>query len=103
MVGPGVMIWSLNHQYKSRGLPIRSQGYCQKPVRIEDDVWIGAAAIVLPGVSLAQGTVVAAGAIVTKSTEPYSVVAGVPACPIGNRVCDDVYNTASELRIAKQT
>ena len=49
------------------------------PVVIEDDVLIGANAVVLEGVRVGKGAVVAAGAIVTKDVEPYSVVAGVPA------------------------
>lgn len=53
------------------------------PVAIEDDVWIGAGAIVLPGVTVGRGAIVAAGAVVTKSVEPYTIVAGVPARPIG--------------------
>jgi acetyltransferase-like isoleucine patch superfamily enzyme len=49
------------------------------PVRIEDDVWIGAGAIVLSGVTIGRGSVVAAGAVVTHDVEPMTVVAGVPA------------------------
>ena len=49
------------------------------PIAIEDDVWIGAGAVVLPGVTIGRGAVVAAGAVVTASVEPYTVVAGVPA------------------------
>ena len=52
------------------------------PVVIEDDVWIGAGAVVLPGVTIGRGAVVAAGAVVTTSVEPFTVVAGVPARPI---------------------
>jgi acetyltransferase-like isoleucine patch superfamily enzyme len=52
------------------------------PVIIEDDVWIGAGAVILPGVTIGRGAVVAAGAVVTASVEPYTVVAGVPARPI---------------------
>lgn len=48
-------------------------------VTIEDDVWIGAGAVVLPGVTIGRGAVVAAGAVVTSSVEPFTVVAGVPA------------------------
>lgn len=51
----------------------------ERPVRIGDDAWIGANAIVLRGVSIGQGGVVAAGAVVTKDVPPYSVVAGNPA------------------------
>lgn len=49
------------------------------PVRINDDVWIGAGAIILPGVSVGKGAVVAAGAVVTRDVPPMTVVAGVPA------------------------
>jgi acetyltransferase-like isoleucine patch superfamily enzyme len=52
------------------------------PIVIEDDVWIGAGAVVLPGVTIGRGAVVAAGAVVTAPVEPYTVVAGVPARPI---------------------
>ncbi|HIX06486.1 MAG TPA: acyltransferase [Candidatus Fournierella pullicola] len=54
-------------------------------VRIEDDVWIGANAIILKGITIAQGCVIAAGAVVTKSTEPFGVYAGVPARRIKDR------------------
>lgn len=52
------------------------------PVSIEDDVWIGAGAVVLPGVTIGRGAVIAAGAVVTTSVDPFTVVAGVPARPI---------------------
>jgi len=53
------------------------------PIVIEDDVWIGAGAIVLPGVTVGQGSIVGAGAVVTKSVEPRTIVGGVPAKQIG--------------------
>ena len=49
------------------------------PVAIEDDVWIGTGAIILKGVTIGRGSIVAAGAIVTKNVSPYSIVGGVPA------------------------
>lgn len=49
------------------------------PVEIGDDAWIGAQAVILPGVTVGEGTVVGAGAVVHRSTKPFSVVAGVPA------------------------
>lgn len=54
-------------------------------ISIEDDVWIGTRSVILAGIPLARGTVVAAGGVVTKDTEPYSVVAGVPARIISRR------------------
>ena len=55
-----------------------------KPVVIEDDVWIAAGAIVLPGIKIGAGSVVAAGAVVTHNVEPNTLVAGVPAKLIRN-------------------
>jgi galactoside O-acetyltransferase len=52
------------------------------PIVVEEDVWIGAAAVVLPGVTIGRGAIVAAGAVVTKSVDPLTVVAGVPAQPL---------------------
>ena len=57
-------------------------------VVIEDRVWIGARAIIMPGVILAEGCVVAAGSVVTKNVPPYCIVGGVPAKPIGVRSRD---------------
>ncbi len=63
-------------------------------VTIEDYVWIGARAIVLPGVTLGRGAVVAAGSVVTKNVASMTIVAGVPAKPVGVR---DPAGTAYEL------
>ena len=51
----------------------------EQPVTIMDDVWIGARAIILPGVTIGQGAIVAAGAVVTKDVPPFAIVGGVPA------------------------
>lgn len=56
--------------------------HLSSPVRIENSVWIGAHTIILPGVRVGQGAVVAAGAVVTRDVAPYTLVAGVPARPI---------------------
>jgi acetyltransferase-like isoleucine patch superfamily enzyme len=85
LIGPAAILWSQSHSWENAEILIRDQGWKRKPIVIGDDVWIGAGAIVLPGVELAEGTVVAAGAVVTKSTEPYTLVAGVPARLIGRR------------------
>ena len=61
-------------------------------VNIEDYVFIGTRAMILPGVTLGKGCAVAAGAVVTKSVSPFTIVAGVPAKPIGKRQADLQYN-----------
>lgn len=55
------------------------------PININDYVWIGANVTVLQNVKIGQGAVVCAGSVVTKDVEPYSIVAGTPARPIGKR------------------
>jgi acetyltransferase-like isoleucine patch superfamily enzyme len=59
------------------------------PVVIEDDVWIGTGVIILKGVRVGTGAVVAAGSVVTKNVEPYSIIAGVPAKKIKMRFLDE--------------
>lgn len=79
LIAGGNMIIPNNHNFMSRDKTIIEQGATAKGIVIEDDVWIGHGCTILDGIILAKGTVVAAGSVVTKSTEPYSVVAGIPA------------------------
>jgi maltose O-acetyltransferase len=85
LIGPGVVIYSLNHVFASPDMTINQQGYEEKPVTIGDDVWLGVRSIILPGVTVRKGAVVAAGAVVTKDVAEYDIVAGVPAQRIGSR------------------
>lgn len=78
LVGPGVRIISYQHRY-ARGATIRSQPVDAKPIRIGRDVWLGANAVILAGVTIGDGAVVAAGAVVREDVPAYAVVAGVPA------------------------
>jgi acetyltransferase-like isoleucine patch superfamily enzyme len=64
---------------------MRFSGLDVAPITIEDDAWIGAGAIVLPGVTVGRGAVVAAGAVVTKDVESFTIVGGVPSVVIGCR------------------
>jgi maltose O-acetyltransferase len=66
-------------------MPMRFSGLDVAPISIEDDAWIGAGAIVLPGVTVGRGAVVAAGAVVTKDVESFTIVGGVPSVVIGCR------------------
>jgi len=86
MMGTDVTIITRNHSFSRTDIPMMHQGFeTEKPVRIGNDVWIGDRVIILPGVCIGDGCVIAAGAVVTKDTPPYSVVAGVPAKVIYNR------------------
>lgn len=75
----GITVTALNHNFENVELRIDEQGVSTNPVTIADDVWIGANAVVLPGVSIGSHSVVAAGAVVTKDVPAHSLVAGVPA------------------------
>ena len=75
----GVTVTALNHNYDNPEKYIDQQGITTQPVIIGDDVWIGAGAVILPGVSVGSHSVVAAGAVVTKDVPQRCVVAGVPA------------------------
>ena len=75
----GITVTALNHNFADTTQRIDEQGVSTRPVTIADDVWIGANAVILPGVNVGQHAVVAAGAVVTTDVPPYSVVGGVPA------------------------
>ena len=75
----GITVTALNHYFADSNRKIDEQGISTKPVVIGDDVWIGANAVILPGVTIGRHVVVAAGAVVTKDVPDYSLVAGVPA------------------------
>jgi len=84
MIGEELIIYTSNHGIR-RSQIMRCQGMEKAPVRIGNDVWIGARVIILPGVTIGDGSVVGAGAVVTEDVEPYSIVGGVPARKIKER------------------
>lgn len=79
MISPRVSIYSENHNFGDVDIPMIEQGVTRSYVKIEDDCWIAANSIVLAGVTIGRGSVVAAGSVVTKDVPAYSVVAGNPA------------------------
>lgn len=85
IIGPYCVIHSANHTTTRPGLPIRTQGYDLAPVTIGRDVWIGAQATVLPGVTIGDGAIIGAGAVVTRDVPARTIAVGVPAAPIRSR------------------
>lgn len=79
LIGPNVVMRTAGHRYDDPERFIRQQGHAVGDICIEDDVWIGANAVILGGVRIGKGAVVGAGAVVTKDVPPMAIVAGVPA------------------------
>ncbi len=75
LIGHNVVIATINHDLS----PLKNRKNHYKPVVIEDHVWIGSNAVILPGVTLGRWSAVGAGAVVARDVEPFTVVGGVPA------------------------
>jgi len=86
LIGHRVSILTSEHNFMSKEKIIRTQGIKPGAVKIGNDVWIGANATILSGLTIGDGAVIAAGAVVTRDVSPYSVVGGVPAKIITERV-----------------
>ncbi len=89
--GDGVRIAShasivgFNHGFDDPNVPIHAQKHYSHGIVVEDDVWIGANAVILDGVTVGKGAVIAAGAVVSKDVPPLAIVAGVPAKVVRRR------------------
>lgn len=90
IIGPYVQIIAFNHGFEKAGIPIVKQDYTEDDIIIEDDVWIGAGAIILAGAKIGKGCVVAAGSVVTKELPPYTICGGIPAKVIRYRSDEQV-------------
>ena len=82
MIASHASITSVTHDYNSDWM--RST-VVTRPIAIEDDVWIGAHAVIMPGITVGRGAVVGAGCVVTHDVDPYSIVVGVPGRVVGKR------------------
>ena len=102
------LVGKYDHNYQQIGVPIRlaskisDNDYSWKglneKVIIEDDVWIGYGAIILSGVKIGKGSIVAAGSLITKDIEPFSIYGGFPAIKIRNRF-DNEKDLAEHIRL----
>lgn len=79
MFGSGVKIISSNHGFSKLDIPMIMQEETYADIKIENDVWVGTNVIILKGVTISEGAIIGAGAVVKKDVPPYSIVGGVPA------------------------
>lgn len=84
--GSYFMTW--NHIINDRTIELRVTGKEAEPINVKDGAWVGYNSVILPGVTIGNGAVVAAGAVVTKDVPDWTVVGGVPATPIAIRTDD---------------
>jgi galactoside O-acetyltransferase len=85
LIGPYVVIRAANHKFDDPTTPIMHQGHTPGTVIIEDDVWIGAHAVVLANVRIGRGAVIAAGSVVSRDVPDRAVAAGAPAAVVRYR------------------
>jgi maltose O-acetyltransferase len=86
MMGPRCILLASSHAFAAVDVPMNTQGFVEdSPIVIEDDVWVGAGCIVLPGVRIGTGSIVGAGSVVTRDVPPWTVVAGNPARVVRSR------------------
>ena len=85
LMGPGVRIFSSNHGMSRTDIPMNIQEIKEKDIVIGDDVWIGANSVVVAGVKIGKGSVIAAGSVVTKDIPEYIIAGGIPAKPLKKR------------------
>lgn len=95
--GPDVTIFTRTHnfRYDLKAIPFDNVMWTA-PVKIERFVWVGAKAIIMPGVTVGEGAIIGAGAVVSRPVEPCTVVAGNPATKVGTRNKIDFYRLASD-------
>jgi acetyltransferase-like isoleucine patch superfamily enzyme len=86
MLAPRVSIYAENHVFDNPNITIKAQGVAKSAVVIEDDCWIAANVVILAGVTIGKGSVIAAGSVVNDDVPAFSVVAGVPARVIKSRL-----------------
>lgn len=87
MMGVNVTIFGSNHVFERTDTPMRKQGIKkEKPVIIEDDLWIGNNSFLMPGRRISKGSIIGAGSVVTKVFTPYNIVGGNPAKLLRSRI-----------------
>jgi|AZIG01.1.fsa_nt_gi acetyltransferase-like isoleucine patch superfamily enzyme len=85
MFAPRCYVLDVDHKFSDASIPINQQGYEQSPVKIGDDVWFGTGVVVVKGVTIGNGCVIAANSVVTEDIPAYSIAAGSPARVLRSR------------------
>ena len=85
MIGPGTVFATHGHTFDDVAMTMREQPTLYESIVVENDVWIGSGVILLPGVRIGRGSIIGAGAVVSRDIPPYSLAVGVPARVIKNR------------------
>ena len=98
MMSPRVSLYAENHNFSDVTRPMKAQGVSREPIVIEDDCWIASHAVVLAGVTIGRGSIIAAGSVVTKDVPPYSIIGGSPARVIRSRLVDQPDQAPETLR-----
>lgn len=105
-IGDGVRVISSNHAKNTLSIQLALQKKLvgkaslmetKSGVTIGNDVWVGDAVIILPGVHVGDGVIIGAGSVVTKDVDPYTITAGNPAKKIGNRFSDELVDMINKL------
>lgn len=84
LLGPDVMMVATSYRFND-GAPVTDQPLAEAPITIANDVWIGAKAMILPGATIGNGAIIAAGAVIRGQVPPFAIMAGVPAKHVGTR------------------
>lgn len=101
MIAAKTSINTVSHNHSIVGIPMCQQGINTAPVVIEDNVWIGLNATILQGITIGKGSIIGAGAVVTKDIPPYSIAVGTPARVISKRKDDSSPSQTDVLKLTR--
>jgi len=79
LIGPNVVMRSADHRFEKPNILIREQGHIARDIFIDEDVWLGSNVIILGGVHIGRGSIIGAGAVVTRDIPPMAIAVGIPA------------------------
>lgn len=102
IIGPRVIIYSSNHNYKNADFVPYDKEVIKKPVYIEKGVWIGDSVKIVPGVKIGMGSIIGMGSVVTKNVEPFSIIGGNPAKLIKKREQNDIIKFIENLENGRE-